>query len=388
MLSDLALRLSELGHEVEVLTSRGTYAGNRGNSEAGRAARVHAVWGGGSKSRLLNWVLFLAQACLRVPLSSWDRCIILTDPPFLAVSAILGRLLGRRGIYWWTMDLYPEALVAQGSIRRGGVVDRALSLLNEMALASVAGVICLGECQLRRLESYRRWPKAAMEFYRVVPPWDQRPLPPVEAARNRFLAKFGWQEKIVVLYAGNLGEAHTYREVLEAAQVLAGREDWRWQFVFVVRGAHRNALEAQCRGWRNVTVLDYQPEELAADMLWAASIHVITMREGWQGVVVPSKLYGTLQTGAPTLFIGPPDADTASVVREQALGETLVPRSRGEDVIVVLERLAARARRYPVTVPADGPERIAEFVCRAPVQPTRLRAPPQAPGTTSSSTSG
>ena len=43
------------------------------------------------------------------------------------------------------------------------------------------------------------------------------------------------------------------------------------------------------------------PEELAGDMLWAAHIHVITMSEGWQGIVVPSKLYGILQTGAPDL---------------------------------------------------------------------------------------
>ncbi len=52
------------------------------------------------------------------------------------------------------MDLYPEALVAQGIVRRNGFLDKTLSLLNDIALASLTGVICLGECQRRRLESY------------------------------------------------------------------------------------------------------------------------------------------------------------------------------------------------------------------------------------------
>jgi colanic acid biosynthesis glycosyl transferase WcaI len=370
MLSDVALQLSNQGHQVDVLTTRGTYAGNDGNSGGPSTARVHAVWSGWGGSRLLNWFLFFVQACVRVPLSSWERCVILTDPPFLVMSAILARLFGRRGLYWWTMDLYPEALVAQGLIRRKGIVDRALSLINEMALISLNGVICLGECQRRRLESYRRWPKMSQKFHLVVPPWDQRPLPPVEPARNRFLIKFGWQDKITVLYAGNLGEAHTYQELLDAALVLAARGDLRWHFVFVVRGTNRAALESQCSGMSNVTVLDYQPEELASDMLWAAHIHVITMREGWQGVVVPSKLYGTLQTGAPTLFIGPPDADTADVVREQALGETLSPGVDGDIVVGALQRLAARQRRCARTDSALGAERIAEFVCQVPFNPT------------------
>jgi colanic acid biosynthesis glycosyl transferase WcaI len=387
MLNDLALQFVDQGHQVDVLTSLGTYAGGSAIPGGTRAARVHSVWTGRTGSRLAEWLLFFVQVCVRVPLSSWDRCVILTDPPFLVVTAILARLLGRRGVYWWTMDLYPEALVAQGMITRTGVLHRALSMLNEMALTSLEGVICLGERQRQHLEGYARWPKKNKEFDLVVPPWDQRPMLPVEPARNRFLLKFGWHDKILVLYAGNLGEAHIYQEILEAAQVLSARDDWRWQFVFVVRGVNRKLLERKCTGLNNVAVLDYQPEDLTSDMLWAAHIHLVTMREGWQGIVVPSKLYGTLQTGAPTLFIGPRDADTSTVVRALGLGETIVPGTTGEDVVEALERLAARERRYAVTVPSDGPKRIVEFVCRGPNQQQPQALTPDAAKTGSSSMS-
>ena len=368
MLNDLALQLVEQGHQVDVLTSLGTYKGVSRITGGAGAARVHPVWTGRSASRLAEWLLFFVQVCIRVPLSSWDRCVILTDPPFLVVTAILARLIGRRGVYWWTMDLYPEALVAQGMIRRAGVLHRALSVLNEMALPSLGGVICLGERQRQHLERYARWPKNRTGFDLIVPPWDQRPMVAVEPAQNRFLHKFGWLDKILVLYAGNLGEAHIYQEILEAARALLARGDSRWQFVFVVRGVHRRPLEQECSGLTNVAVLDYQPEEMTSDMLWAAHIHLITMREGWEGIVVPSKLYGTVQTGAPTLFIGPPDADTATAIRALGLGETIAPGASGDDVIAALERLAAQERRYAVTPPSDGPKRIVEFVCGEPDQ--------------------
>jgi hypothetical protein len=128
----------------------------------------------------------------------------------------------------------------------------------------------------------------------------------------------------------------------------------------------------------NVTVLDYQPEELASDMLWAARIHVITMREGWQGIVVPSKLYGTLKTGAPILFIGPPDADTAAAVQEQDLGETVPPGISGAAIVEILERLAARERLPNPNIPENGPQRIAEFVCRTAAGSTGDAPPPDA----------
>lgn len=83
------------------------------------------------------------------------------------------------------------------------------------------------------------------------------------------------------------------------------------------------------------------------------------------GLVVPSKLYGVLQTEAPVLFIGPRDADTAQESQRYHAGETIEETSTGDEVVAALDRLytlsvAGNAAR---TVPDNtGPERIAEFV--------------------------
>jgi hypothetical protein len=40
------------------------------------------------------------------------------------------------------------------------------------------------------------------------------------------------------------------------------------------------------------------------------------LRPEWEGLVVPSKLYGALAAGRPVVFIGDPEGDLARIVRD------------------------------------------------------------------------
>ena len=286
----------------------------------------------------------------------------MTDPPFLVAAALVVPRQWARRVYWWTMDLYPEALAAHGVLHEKGFPYRALHSLTNAALGRLSGIVTLGTSQTRRLRSYRAWPREESGFVLEVPPWDRRPIPRVDRSDNRFLAAHGWQGRRIALYAGNLGEAHTFEPIMEAARLLAKDPLSPWVFVFVVRGARRPALEAASDGLPSLHVLDYVPLEWTADLLWAADVHLITMKPGWEGVVVPSKLYSVLHTEAPVLFIGPPEADTAREVAFYGAGECLPPSASGEDVVAALERLA-KLRPGPRR-PADhaGPAQVARFV--------------------------
>jgi len=368
MVGDLSRELSSRGHHVHVLTSRQTYEGTAGARKAHDGVTVSYLWVAGGWSRLASWILFWLQACLRVPFGRWDRCVLLTDPPFMVFCAFLARLVGpeHRKVYWWTMDLYPESLVARGAIRAGGWAHRLLLMVNEIGIRALEGVICLGERQRKRLRRYRNWP-GKPESSIVVPPWDYRRLERPACSANTFLREHGWEGKKVALYAGNLGQAHTYEELLEAARLLESRGDDEWVFVFVTRGAKRDALEAESRGLSNVFVLDYVPPERTADLLWSADVHCITMAAGWEGVVVPSKLYGVLRTTAPVLFIGPEDADTAAEIRslkDGTAGAVLPVGCGGQEVVQALGDLmnGRRPCERPGLAGPSGASRIAAFV--------------------------
>jgi colanic acid biosynthesis glycosyl transferase WcaI len=325
MAADLAAALLEQGHEVVVLAAPSTYVATAGESARADGVEVRHTVTLGEKYRLFSWILFLLQAWATVPFMRWDRCVLLTDPPFLAAISIPLRHFRTRNrrVYWWTMDLYPEMLVGSGRIRQSGWINAFLRGINRRIIRALDGVILLGECQLQRMRGYDTWKD---DNFLIVPPWDKRPIRKVEPESNRFLAKYGLQSRKVALYAGNLGEGHTYLPLLEAARELqkAGRNDW--SLVFVVRGSKKQALMKSAEGLPEIVVLDYQPVDWTSDLLWAADVHLITMNEQSKGLVVPSKLYGILQTEAPVLLIGPKDSDTAREIRRYGAGRD----ARGE----------------------------------------------------------
>src|SRR5262249_35593617 len=54
--------------------------------------------------------------------------------------------------------------------------------------------------------------------------------------------------------------------------------------------------------------------------LSAADVHVSVLRPGFAGLVHPSKLYGIMAAGRPTIFIGDPADDTATILAETGSG--------------------------------------------------------------------
>ncbi|MFX6876802.1 hypothetical protein ABTH39_19765, partial [Acinetobacter baumannii] len=67
----------------------------------------------------------------------------------------------------------------------------------------------------------------------------------------------------------------------------------------------------------------YQPRELLADSLAAADVHLISLLPALEGLIVPSKLYGILAAGRPTIFIGDTEGEVAKVLREHDCGVTV-----------------------------------------------------------------
>jgi len=367
MLHDVAERLAEEGHDVVVLASKGGYVKSENGFSASSRSRidVRTVWQGAAAPRLVNWGWFWIQAVVRVPLMRWDRCLLLTDPPFLTVAALLAKLLhrGSRKVFWWTMDLYPDALHAAGILDRSSLLYWILQRCVESSLGSLDGAIALGSRQLGRLRAYRRW--SSVGSYIVVPPWDDRPLSRPLAGSNTVARRFGWENVKVALYAGNLGEGHPYKEFLDSAKWLQSQSRRDWLFVFVVRGSGLAPLKAETAGLPNVCVMDYLLESDTACLLWSAAVHLVSMKPGWEGVIVPSKLYGILKTDAPVLFIGPEDADTGEEVRRLRRGKVLPPGSDGEVVAVAMDELARQGPCELLTADAAGAAKVAAYVVGA-----------------------
>lgn len=346
MLADLIRVLKQEGAHVTVFTGRGDYGGTFGpNSSHEADVVVRPPRLGGDSARIVSWIWF--WLCFPVwwlfARRRFDYVVVLTDPPFLPFwFGVIPRPKGLRRVTWWTMDLYPEALVAAGRIRQGGFLHWVLKWLNQVGLRRIDSVASLSLAQLDAIDTYRAIDLAADGCSTVVPPWDLRPVAPIPTTENRLVDEMGWRGKRVALYAGNLGEAHDASAVVSAASHLAEVGDDSWLFVFAVRGSRKRALVDETRALKNVEVHDYFPEARTAELLSSATVHVVTLRDDWGHVLVPSKLFGALATGRPVLFLGPRRAlgDVAGV-------RVLEDGVSGKAVVAAMEELAG------VTIPTD-----------------------------------
>jgi glycosyltransferase involved in cell wall biosynthesis len=111
-------------------------------------------------------------------------------------------------------------------------------------------------------------------------------------------------------------------------------------------------MQSSINGSRNVRFLPFRPASEIPHVMVAGDLHVITVKRGLEGVVVPSKLYSTLAAGRPVLVVAPPECDAARIVRESGCGITADP----DDPVAV----AAAIREL-----RGDPNRIAEMGLRA-----------------------
>jgi glycosyltransferase involved in cell wall biosynthesis len=142
------------------------------------------------------------------------------------------------------------------------------------------------------------------------------------------------------MYSGNFGLGHDAETIKAAMLALKDRADLR--FVFVGGGKRRAEIEAFVRehGIANASYRDYVPREQLGQSLCAGDAHLISLREGMEGLIVPSKLFGIMAAARPAIFIGHPDSEIARVVAENDAG-FVIREGDSKGLIAAIERLAA-----------------------------------------------
>jgi glycosyltransferase involved in cell wall biosynthesis len=279
------------------------------------------------------------------------------------LGPLLGRLTGARTVHW-AQDLYPEVAEEAGVIETGGVLAGVMRRLSTGALQGHDAIVAVGRCMKERIVGRG----VREEKVTVVPNWPPSTVKPVGRDTNPFRREHDLDGRFVVMYSGNMGLAHPFGPVLDAAERLQNdRPDV--EFLLVGDGPRKEALQRRVahQGIDNVRFLPFQPRERLAESLSAADLHLVTMQEAMEGLVVPSKLYGVLAAGRPALFLGPEGSEAARVVEEHDCG-TVLPSVGGAglaDAIRVWydhpEKLKAASRRARQAVDNARAEAVQAF---------------------------
>jgi glycosyltransferase involved in cell wall biosynthesis len=176
-------------------------------------------------------------------------------------------------------------------------------------------VVALGESMAEELT------RAGARAVEVIHNWaDGEAIRPRPVERHPLRASWGWDGRFVVLYSGNLGLAHEFETLLGAAERL--RQEPGVLFAFIGDGPRRPEVEerARRRGLGNVEFRPYVRREELGLSLTAGDVHLITLRSGMEGLLVPSKVYGILAAGRPSLYVGPGRGEIAAILDQGGCG--------------------------------------------------------------------
>jgi glycosyltransferase involved in cell wall biosynthesis len=343
MLTDLAEDLTRTGWDVHVITSS-SYYGHTGaagalprrETHAGvRITRVAGTHFGRATilGRLMDYASYVTGAVIAVALSPRGSIFVgLTDPPLVALIALLGSRLKRGRTVYWVQDLFPDVAISLGTFREGGLVARTARRIARFVEDRCDLLIALGPAMKRRLE--QRGVRG--ERVQVIHNWaDSSSIRPVERSANPFVAEHGLADRFIVLYSGNAGRAHTFDAVIEAMCALSA--DDRFVFIFIGDGHRMPELREAARrqALTNALFLDYVPRAQLAYSLPAASVSLVTEDPRVIGQMLPSKTYAILASGRPIVFVGSAASDVATIIKESQAGLAVEP-DRPSDLVDAL----------------------------------------------------
>jgi glycosyltransferase involved in cell wall biosynthesis len=310
-------------------------------------------------TRLVDFGLFHLRALARaLTLPRQDVVVCLTTPPMVGMVGRLLKLFRGSKYIQYEMDLYPDVAIALGVMKPAGLAARLFDGIHRYLLKKADRVIVLGRCMKSRLETKGVPPEKMV----LITPWaDPDEIRPVPRATNAFRKQYNLENKFLIMYSGNLGLGHDIETLCQAMKRLykegatggGGNVDNSGggiAFAFIGGGRRvdevRKFVAERGEGMPEPLILPYQPREKLSETLSAADLHLITQGTGTSGIIVPSKYYGILAAGRPSLYIGPADTEIAMSITESHLG-TVIPVGDVDGVVNAIRRWQHQSAALP-----------------------------------------
>ena len=260
--------------------------------------------------RLANYLSYLALALPRALSRNPDIVLAMTDPPIEGIiGASVARFLGRPLVYN-IRDLYPDMALA-GGILRSGFWSDLWERLHRRVLRQAVRVIVLGEDMRERIM------EKGVDSARIVVVRDAVALPEIPAVNEAIVREIRAGFRFVIVHAGNLGFSGAWQTLIGAVRMLVSQGVG---LVFIGEGSMKKRLQDAAQDCPGIRFLPFFSAAEIPAVMAAGDLHVISIKRGLEGVVVPSKLYSILAYGRPILAIATDRAEVTRLVKRHDCG--------------------------------------------------------------------
>jgi colanic acid biosynthesis glycosyl transferase WcaI len=331
--NDLVEGLVARGHEVTVLTGRPNYpegrifaAYRRDPAAFSRFAGAEVLRvplrprGKGGLRLVLNYASFVFWGCLLGPwklrgrrydaIFFWE-----TSPITSALPAILLRRLKRAPLAMWVLDLWPETLSAVGVVRSQSVLNM-VGWLVAFIYRRCDLILAQSRAFFANIE---KWSGDTSRI-RYLPGWAEPQFTAEPASVSKASEMDSFSEGFTVMFAGNIGDAQDFPEILAAFELLRHRPDIRLVILGDGRAAEQVRAEVGKRGLADtVIMLGKHPIERMPSFFRCADALLVSLKpEPIFAMTIPGKVQAYLAAGIPVL--GMIDGEGARVIVESGAG--------------------------------------------------------------------
>jgi len=336
-MAEMADYLSGRGHQVRVVCQVPNYpagevypgyVGTWFRREHRNGFQITRTWSYATPERVrfwprfLNYASFMATSLAGIFSGNRPEVILVYSPPLFlgATASLAGRMWGTPFVFW-VNDLWPRAAVSLGFMREGPYYQLACEM-ERLIYRQAAKIfvysrhmgqeVAKGGADPHKIECHPLWIDTQVF----------RPDPEGAAAVRQ---QYGWGDKFVVLYGGNLGLAQGLDILVESALLL--RDNPEIIFALVGSGVEKPNLEQRVRdyGLTNVIFIGHQPKEQVGAFFSAADLLFAHLKEAPHRVgTVPEKLLAYMACGRPVLLAAQQGA-AADLVKEHGCGFVVSP---------------------------------------------------------------
>ena len=328
LIEELAGNLREYQIKPYVFTGQPGYAFDRANAlkrelTPGRVqirrTQATRLWSKQVGGKTLNGLLFCLRASLQIVKhrKEIDVLLLTTAPPFLSIIGWLANLLFGIPYICLIYDLYPDVVTELGVSKDNSFIVKVWHKINHLVWNRSRQIIVLSSTMEKRLLSKHPYLTDKIE---VIHNWaNAQKIKPMNKQDNWFAKEHQSDRQFTVLYSGNLGRCHDADTILATVKLL---QDEPIQFVFIGAGVkYQECLQQiSAMGIKNCRFLPYQPKEILPYSLTCADLGLVSIADGLEGVIAPSKLYGMMAAGVPIAAICEPHSYLRSLVNGIGFG--------------------------------------------------------------------
>jgi colanic acid biosynthesis glycosyl transferase WcaI len=313
----------------------------------GSITRVHPFPGKTKRNllrRAFGFVLFSAVVGLRSLVAGGlprrvDGVLAMSPPLTLGLTGWFTKLFRSGMLVFNIQDIFPDAAAQTGAITNKQIL-RAARWFERLSYERSDAVVLLSEDLKQNVAA-----KLSTKFHdrlHVIPNFvDTSAIVPGDRMTS-YRRELGIDDRVIVMYAGNVGFSQSLELVLAAARSMS-------HIAFVINGdgAARKSLQDEVKATEidNVYFADYQPIERLSEVLASGDIHVVPLKTGLASVSVPSKMYSILSAGRPVVAAIDAGTEIPRTLAESGAGIAVAPDNEAEFISALQILISDGAKR-------------------------------------------